>query len=81
MKKHLWTWEKHNILRYIQNSKLKTFTCEDLIKSITRTQFYYGYTHKIVSNFLFELERDGHLTVTYVSQGSRTVPVYTYKSI
>jgi hypothetical protein len=82
MKAYLWTWEKHNILHYINQSNLTQFTCEELVRTIARNQRYYGgyYVQNRFSEFLFQLSQEGYITVTYVSMGNKTVPIYTKKT-
>ncbi len=73
MKKSLWQWEKHDVVNYLRKNFLETdveFTTETLIKKIQKLgsgRYFYGYEEKVISNHLFELSKEGYLSVRYIS--------------
>jgi len=73
MKKSLWQWEKHDVVNYLRANFLETdveFTTESLIKKIQKLgsgAYFYGYQEKVISKHLFELSKEGYLSVRYIS--------------
>ena len=70
MKKSLWQWEKHDVVNYLRRNYLESeveFTTETLIKKIQKGSFYYGYSERKLSYNLFELVKEGYLSVRYIS--------------
>ena len=70
MKKSLWQWEKHDVVNYLRRNYLESeveFTTETLIKKIEKGSFYYGYSERKLSKNLFELVKEGYLSVRYTS--------------
>jgi hypothetical protein len=70
MKKSLWDWEKHDVVKYLRANFLESeveFTSETLMKKIQKGSFYFGYTERKLSKHLFELSQEGYLSVRYTS--------------
>lgn len=73
MKKSLWQWEKHDVVNYLRANFLETeveFTTETLIKKIQKLGaggYFFGYQEKVISRHLFELSKEGYLSVRYIS--------------
>jgi hypothetical protein len=70
MKKSLWHWEKHDVVNYLRANFLESeieFTTETLIKKIQKGKFFFDYTEKKLSKHLFELSKEGYLSVRYTS--------------
>lgn len=73
MKKSLWQWEKHDVVKYLRANFLETdveFTTESLIKKINKSKhdhYYFGYDDKVISKHLSDLQSEGYLSVRYIS--------------
>ena len=73
MKKALWQWEKHDVVNYLRANFLESeveFTTETLIKKIQKLGadgYFYGYQERVLSQHLFELSKEGYLSVRYIS--------------
>jgi hypothetical protein len=71
--KSLWYWERHDVVNYLRVNFLETgseFTTETLIKKIGKlgkNDYFFGYGEKIISQHLFELSKEGYLSVRYIS--------------
>jgi hypothetical protein len=73
MKKSIWQWQKHDVVNYLRANLLEKdveFTTETLIKKIKKLgagSYFYGYEERVVSEHLFELCKEGYLSVRYIS--------------
>jgi hypothetical protein len=73
MRKTLWQWEKHDVVNYLRANFLEKeveFTTETLIKKIQKLgagAYFFGYGERILSQHLFELSKEGYLSVRYIS--------------
>lgn len=71
MNKPLYKWEKHDVVNYLRvnlSEKEVEFTAETLIKKIEKSgSYFYGYSEKVISKHLFELSKEGYLSVRYIS--------------
>lgn len=73
MKKSLWQWGKHDVVNYLRANFLESqveFTTETLIKKIQKLGaggYFYGYQERVISQHLFELSKEGYLSVRYIS--------------
>lgn len=77
----IWKWEKHNVLYFIQANELTEFTIEEFCKKVTGVKYHiYSYNDRVISNLLLELVRENKIKVSYISQGSKTVAIYSRKS-
>jgi hypothetical protein len=85
MKKSLWQWEKHDVVNYLRANFLETdveFTTESLIKKIQKLgagSYFYGYQEKVISQHLFELSKEGYLSVRYISVNMKPEEHYFQK--
>ena len=71
MNKSLWQWEKHDVVNYLRVNFLDTdveFTTESLIKKINKSKnYWFGYGDKVISKHLSDLQKEGYLSVRYIS--------------
>jgi len=65
--KPLYKWEKHDIVNYLERNPIKEeFTSQSLIRMINKVKYHgydFGYSDKIISQYLSELAREGYLSV------------------
>jgi len=71
--KSLWQWKKHDVANYLRLNfywNELEFTTESLIKDIEKSKedyYYFGYSDQVISKHLSDLEKEGYLTVRYIS--------------
>ncbi len=70
-----------NTMFYTLSKQTSLFTIEEFCKKVTGVKYHiYSYNDRVISNLLLELVRENKIKVSYISQGSKTVAIYSRKS-